>query len=144
MKHTEDDQSLLLWVRRELLGGLTEFKDAVCDSTGQTNGGEPSQTPGPAEGSKALLGLRGGRRSGSGISVATASDARDGGRLRSLERCAKGCRDRPARHRGQLHDGSHLGANCSRTASHCGSTKMMLPEGMEMKREKLPISRKNL
>lgn len=103
---------------------MTQFVDAVGQSTGHSHAGEPGEAPGPAQKPEALLGLGGRGRRRSGIGVGATGRALElllsqgtGGAKNLGSR-----RKRPARQRRQLHGGrwrGHLGADCQRTSNHC-------------------------
>lgn len=132
-KPTQDNKGLLRRIRLDLLDGVAQFIDTVGQSTGGTDGGEPGQTPGPAQEPEALLGL-GGRGSGRSIGVGATSRALE--LLLSQGTCgAKDLgsrRERPARQRRQLHSGGgrgHLGADRQRTSNHCRAVVAPEPKG---------------
>ena len=55
---TEDDERLLAWVRRRLVGGVASLVDAVSDVSQTRDGGEVREAPGPAQEAEPLgLGL---------------------------------------------------------------------------------------
>lgn len=47
--HTQDDERLLAWVRRGLVDGVARLVDAVANVCETCDGGDPGQTPCPAQ-----------------------------------------------------------------------------------------------